>query len=308
MKVVALAGGVGGAKLVDGLAQILAPENLTVIVNIGDDFNILGLKVCPDLDTVCYTLAGVANPDTGWGRRNETWNVLESLAAFGGPTWFKLGDRDLALHLERTDRLRQGKSLSQVTYEICKAFGVGPRVLPVSDDAIPTMVMTTAGEIPFQEYFVRQRCEPVVTGFRFAGIEKALPAPEVLTSLREADLVVFCPSNPWVSLDPILAVPGMRETISTQKVLGVSPIIGGQTVKGPAAKMFMELGIQPSALAVAEHYHELLAGFVMDEVDTDQVDAVQGMDILPYVTNTFMNTQSDRRRLALECLEFSKFL
>jgi LPPG:FO 2-phospho-L-lactate transferase len=308
MQVVALAGGVGGARLADGLAQVLPPEHLTVIVNVGDDFEHLGLRICPDLDTVCYTLAGIANSDTGWGRVDESWQVLQSLEEFGGPTWFRLGDRDLALHLERTERLRMGLPLSQVTYDLCKSLGVQARVLPVTNDAVPTMVLTRSGELPFQEYFVRQRCEPEVSGFLFAGIEQARPAPGVVEALHRADLVVLCPSNPWVSLDPILAVPGVKEAIAMRRVVGVSPIIGGKTVKGPAAKMFTELGIPASAMSVAAHYGKLLSGFVLDEQDADQADAVQGLDILPYVTDTIMKSQQDRRRLALEILEFSKLL
>ena len=308
MRVVALAGGVGGAKLVDGLAQILPPEHLTVIVNVGDDFEHLGLKVCPDLDTVCYTLAGLANPETGWGRIDDTWQMLDSLSELGGPNWFRIGDRDLALHLERTQRLRMGLPLSQVTHDLCERLGVQVRVLPVTDDQMPTMVQTAFGELLFQDYFVRQRCEPAVTGFRFAGVDQARPAPGVVEALHRADLVVLCPSNPWVSLDPILAVPGVISAIGTHRVVGVSPIISGKTIKGPAAKMFYELGLQASALAVAQHYSTLLSAFILDEQDDTLAEGVQELDILPYVTDTIMRTKSDRRRLALEVLEFSKLL
>jgi LPPG:FO 2-phospho-L-lactate transferase len=308
MQVVALAGGVGGARLADGLAQVIPAEHLTVIVNVGDDFEHLGLRICPDLDTMCYTLAGIANPDTGWGRADESWQVLDGLEELGGPTWFRLGDRDLALHLERTERLRMGLPLSQVTYDLCKRLGVQVRVLPVTNYAIPTIVLTHSGELPFQEYFVRQHCQPEVTGFRFDGAEQALPAPGVIDALRQADLVVLCPSNPWVSIDPILAVPGVKEAIGTHRVVGVSPIIGGKTVRGPAAKMFSELGIPASAAAVAAHYGRLLTGFVVDGQDSEQADAVQQLDILPYVTDTLIKSGIDRRRLALEILEFSKLL
>ena len=308
MQVVALAGGVGGARLVDGLAQVLPPEHLTVLVNVGDDFQHLGLKICPDLDTVCYTLAGKANPETGWGRVDETWNALESLGELGGPTWFRLGDRDLALHLERTERLHMGLPLSQVTYDLCKKMGIQVRVLPVTDDAVPTMVQTLDAELAFQDYFVRQQCEPVITGFRFAGVENATPAPGVIEALRKADLIVLCPSTPWVSLDPILAIPGVGEALNLRRVVGVSPIIGGQTVKGPAAKMFRDLGMEASALAVAQHYERQLSGFVIDERDAAQAEAVQQLDILPYVTDTIMKSRFDRRRLAMEILEFSRLL
>ena len=308
MQVVALAGGVGGARLADGLAQILPPEHLTVIVNVGDDFDHLGLRICPDLDTVCYTLAGLANPEKGWGRADESWQVIHTLEALGGPTWFRLGDRDLALHLERSERLRMGLPLSQVTYDLCHRLGIQARVLPVTDAAVPTMVLTGDGELAFQDYFVRQRCEPIVRGFRFAGILQSKPAPGVVEALHRADLVVLCPSNPWVSLDPILAVPGVKEAIGMRRVVCVSPIIGGKTVKGPAAKMFSELGIPATAEAVAAHYGSLLSGFVLDEQDADQAKAVQGMDILPYVTDIIMKSRLDRRRLALEVFEFSKLL
>jgi LPPG:FO 2-phospho-L-lactate transferase len=314
MKVVALAGGVGGAKLADGLAQALPPENLTVIVNTGDDFEHLGLKISPDLDTVCYTLAGLANPVTGWGRAGETFNMLESLGKLGGPTWFGLGDHDLATHLERTLRLKNGQSLSQVTRDFCTAWGVGPTVLPMSDDLLSTLVETDQGVLAFQDYFVRRKCEPVVRGFRFDGLEKAAPAPGVLEALQQANLVVICPSNPWVSIDPILALPGIQSSLLGQAlVIAVSPIIGGKTVKGPAAKMYTELGIEPSALAVARHYgprsgRGLLAGFVLDQVDLELLETVAAEGIQPYATDTFMVSPQDRLRLAQEILSFGERL
>ena len=244
MKVVALAGGVGGAKLVDGLAAVLAPDDLTVVVNTGDDFRHLGLSICPDLDTITYTLAGLANPQTGWGRRDESWSFLETLGRLGGPTWFRLGDRDLALHVQRTRRLAEGQPLSQVTAELCAALGVGVRVLPMSDQPVSTRVLTEEGELTFQDYFVARGCEPRVSSFRLEGLEAAQAAPGVLQALREAAVVILCPSNPWVSLDPILALPGVRPSLALKFAVGVSPIVGGQAVKGPAAKMFRELGLQ----------------------------------------------------------------
>ena len=307
-RIVALAGGVGGARLADGLAQVLPPEDLTVLVNIGDDFEHLGLKICPDLDTVCYTLAGLANPSMGWGRLGETWNALESLSQLGGPDWFRVGDRDLGTHLERTRRLHAGQSLSQVTRHFCKAWGVGPIVLPASDDSVPTWVYTDEGELPFQEYFVQRQCQPRVTAFRFTGIDRARPAPGALEALAAANLVVICPSNPWVSIDPILALPGLRAAIAARLVVAVSPIIGGQAVKGPAAKMYAELGIEPSALAVAQHYRGLLAGFMFDEVDVDLEASVIELGMKTWVTNTWMKTTDDRRRLALEILKFGESL
>lgn len=310
MKVVALAGGVGGARLVDGLARCLPPENLAIIVNTGDDFEHLGLAICPDLDTVCYTLAGLGNPITGWGRANETFSALETVSELGGPNWFRLGDRDLGLHLERTRRLGRGETLTQVTRRICQAWGIATRVLPMSDDAVPTSVYTIEyGELPFQEYFVHRQCHPQVTGFRFNNIERARPAPGVVAALETSDLVVICPSNPWVSIAPILAVPGIRQALQGKRVAAVSPIIGGQAVKGPAAKMYSELGITPSALAVAEHYRGLLSGFVLDRVDSAQAQAVQELGVQTLATDTLMKTPADRQRLAQEVLQFGeKFL
>jgi LPPG:FO 2-phospho-L-lactate transferase len=279
-----------------------------VIVNIGDDFEHLGLKICPDLDTVCYTLAGLANPQTGWGLRDESFFALESLKALGGPDWFHVGDRDLGTHLERTRRLKLGQRLSEVTDVFCRAWGVPVKVLPVTDDSVPTLVRTATAELPFQEYFVHQQCQPKVTGFRFLGVERARPAPGVLEALRQADLVLICPSNPWVSIDPILAVPGVRQVLlegrrrRRLKMVAVSPIIGGKTVKGPAAKMFQELGITPSALAVAEHYRELCSGFVLDRMDEALAPAIQLLGMRTLVTNTLMSNLEDRIRLAAEVL------
>lgn len=310
--VVALAGGVGGARLADGLARAIPGDPLTVIVNVGDDFDHLGLRICPDLDTVCYTLAGLANPATGWGRSDDTFKALETLSQLGGPSWFRLGDRDLGLHLERTRRLRLGQSLSQVTQAICQAWQVRTRVLPVTDDNAPTWVYTDEGELPFQEYFVHRQCRPQVTGFRFADIADARPAPGVLAALETARVVVFCPSNPWVSIDPILAVPGIRQAIAIPKPgrarVAVSPILGGKTVKGPAAKMYAELGIDPSAVAVARHYTGLLDGFVIDHQDATLAREIEKLGMHVLVTPTLMLTPHDRCRLAVEVLEFADSL
>ncbi|MDP2994149.1 MAG: 2-phospho-L-lactate transferase [Anaerolineales bacterium] len=306
MKIVALAGGVGGAKLADGLAQLLSPENLTIVVNTGDDFEHLGLYISPDLDTVCYTLAGLVNPETGWGRREETFHVLENLQKLGGPDWFHLGDRDLATHIERTRRLREGQPLSQITRDFCRAWGVRQPVLPMSDQPVRTMLDTTEdGELAFQEYFVHRKCEPKVKGFRFAGIATARPAPGVLEAIEQADGIVVCPSNPWVSIDPILAVAGLRSALAAKLFIAVSPIIGGQTVKGPAAKMYAELGVQPSALAVARHYGKILSGFVLDRVDAN---LAQNISIPTWVTNILMKNQDDRRRLAQDVLNLIQTL
>ena len=306
MKIVALAGGVGGAKLVDGFAQVLAPSELTVIVNTGDDFEHFGLYISPDLDTVCYTLAGLANPQTGWGLREETFRVLEEIKKIDGPVWFGLGDRDLATHLERTRRQRAGESLIQVTQAFSNSWGVRHPVLPMSNAPVRTKVDTVEyGELPFQEYFVLHECEPKVKGFLFSGIGSALPAPGVIEAIREADAVVICPSNPWVSIDPILGLPGLRSELSVKKVVAVSPIIQGRTIKGPAAKMYSELGIQPSAIAVANHYGSLLAGFVLDEQDASLLKDLTTHGLL---TNTIMTTPSQRRQLAKVVLNFIKLL
>ena len=306
MKIAALAGGVGGAKLVDGLAQILPPEDLSIIVNTGDDFEHLGLFICPDLDTVCYTLAGLANGDTGWGRREETFNLLENLQKLGGPGWFQLGDKDAGTHLERTRRLNGGQILSQITAEFCRAWGVRQTIIPMTDQTVHTMVDTIEyGELAFQDYFVQRKCIPRVKGFRFDGIEFANPAPGALEAINKADAVVICPSNPWVSIDTILRIPGVSPALSTKTVVAVSPIIGGRTVKGPAAKMFLELGLLPSALTVAEHYGDLLSGFILDNVDSDLADL---FSIPTVFANIFMKTHEDRRNLAQDVLHLIRAL
>jgi LPPG:FO 2-phospho-L-lactate transferase len=300
---------VGGARLADGLARALHAQDLTVIVNTGDDFEHMGLSICPDLDTVCYTLAGIANPATGWGRAGETWQALETLAKLGGPTWFRLGDRDLGLNLERTRRLRAGQKLSVITRHICQAFGIQVNVLPMSDDPLPTWVHTLEGVLPFQEYFVHRQCQPHVTGFHFEGGERAAPAPGVLEAIRDADIIVICPSNPWVSIDPILAVPGLRNAIMLRPTIAVSPIIGGQALKGPAAKMFADLGLEPSALSVARHYEDLLSGFVLDRVDASLTEQIRKLDIAILATDTIMKTPAKRVEFAKEVIAFgSKFV
>lgn len=305
MNLLAIAGGVGGARLAQGLAQALPSQDLTVVVNTGDDFRHLGLYISPDLDTVCYTLAGLSDPVKGWGRQDESWHMMEELETLGGPTWFNLGDRDLATHLARTRLLKQGLTLSQATAELCRAWGIGQAVLPMSDQPVSTIVLCDEGELGFQEYFVARRCEPEVSGFRFDGIETALPAPGLIEALEAAELVVVCPSNPWVSIDPVLLLPGVRPLLVDKPVVAVSPIIGGGTVKGPAAKMFAELGIEPSALAVAEHYADFLSGFVLDKVD---LGLDEKMAIPTLVTDTIMKTAADRRRLAAEVLDFARRL
>ncbi len=299
-RIVALAGGVGGAKLAHGLAQILAPEELTIIVNTGDDFEHLGMYICPDLDTVCYTLGGLANPETGWGRVNETWNAIANVERLGGPAWFRLGDQDIATHLERTRRLKEGQPLSQITKDFCKAWGIQHTILPMSDSPVRTMVDSDEGELAFQEYFVHRQCAPKVRGFRFDGVEGAESVVGAKEAIDAADAIVICPSNPWVSVDPILKV--IKKI--ARPVVAVSPIIGGKAVKGPAAKMYTELGIEPSALAVANHYRNILAGFVLDNADLSMENDVKKLNIETLVTDTFMNNFTDRIRLAEDVLHF----
>jgi LPPG:FO 2-phospho-L-lactate transferase len=304
LKIVGLAGGVGGAKLAHGLAQNLAPEDLTIIVNTGDDFEHYGLYICPDLDTVCYTLAGLANPDTGWGRVGESWNAISNASKLGGPGWFNLGDQDMGTHLERTRRLKEGQCLSEITRDFCSAWGVRHTVLPMSNQKVRTIVNTEEGELAFQEYFVHRRCEPRVKGFRFEGADSAEPAPGVREAIQSADAIVICPSNPWVSIDPILKILSPLPEGSGVRVFAISPIIGGETVKGPAAKMFRELGIEPSALAVAKHYRGLVNYFVLDTVDKQLQGEIMGLGMQVLVTNTLMRSHDDRSRLAHEVLRF----
>jgi len=310
IKVAALAGGVGGAKLAFGLSKVLSSGKLSVIVNTGDDFELFGLNISPDVDTVSYTLAGLANPLTGWGQVDETWQVFQALSRLGGPSWFRLGDHDLALHMERTRLLRSGLNLTKVTQELCNRMGVKDHVLPMTDQPVRTMVKTQDGrKLGFQEYFVKEQCVPEVTGFEFSGIEAARPSIRVRKAITEADIVILCPSNPWVSIDPILELDGIRDLMSGKPVIAVSPIIGGKTIKGPAAKMFLELGLDPSSFEVARHYKGILSGFVLDYQDQNEADRISEMGIIPFVTQTIMRSDEDRIRLAKEVLDFTmKFL
>ena len=308
---VALSGGVGGARLALGLSRLLPPEALTVVCNTADDFDHLGLRICPDLDTVMYTLAGVANRVTGWGQAHETWSFLEALTQLGGETWFQLGDRDLATHVERTHRLRGGESLTAVTDALCGALGVEAEVLPMSDDPVRTVVGTASGELSFQHYFVRDRCAPAVTGLRFDGIEDAHPAPAFMAALEDSGTaaVVICPSNPFVSVDPVLALDGIEAALrrATAPVLAVSPIVGGSAIKGPAAKMMAELDMPVTAAAVARHYQErdLLDGFVVDRADASEAAEIERAGLPTLVTGTVMESLADRERLAREVLDFA---
>jgi len=297
--VVALCGGVGGAKLAHGLAFALPPEQLSVIVNTGDDFQHLGLSIAPDLDSVMYALAGLSDPIRGWGRRDETWAFMEALRGLGSETWFQLGDRDLAVHVERTWRLAQGATLSEVTAHLCTALAIAVRVLPMSDDPVRTRVLTGEGWLDFQEYFVRRQCSPAVRDFMFAGAETARAQPHALAALERRDLraIVICPSNPFVSVEPILAVPGIRRAIreSQAPVIAVTPIIGGKAIKGPAAKMMAELGLDVTGAAVARRYGDLIDGFVIDQADAIP-DATEGVTF--FSSATLMKTVDDRLQLA----------
>ena len=267
--VLALAGGVGGAKLAEGLQAVIAPGSLNVVVNTADDFTLWGLHISPDLDTVMYTLAGIANPETGWGLADETWSALEMLKRYGEDAWFRIGDKDMATHVLRTQLLSQGRTLTEVTRQMVSALGVSSRLLPMSDELVATLVETPEGTLDFQDYFVRHRHSDLVTGVSFKGIEQARPTEEVKRAINEAYVIIFCPSNPIVSIGPILAVPGMRDLIEGSQAVkvAVSPIVGGAAIKGPAASMLDTLGYEVSAVGVASIYKGLVDGIVMDDVD-----------------------------------------
>jgi LPPG:FO 2-phospho-L-lactate transferase len=302
--VVALAGGVGGAKLADGLAQLLG-ERLAVIVNTGDDFTHLGLHISPDLDTVMYTLAGIANPQTGWGIAGETWNFLRHVERLGGPAWFRLGDRDLATHVLRTARLSAGDTHMAVTAALCRALGVATTLLPMSDDPVRTIIITDDGELPFQDYFVRLACAVPVRGIRYDGA----PAARLNLALTKLDppIIVICPSNPYLSVDPILAVPGMREWLRAQgcPIVAVSPIVGGAAIKGPAAKIMAELGVPASAVGIARHYGGLIDGLVIDIADAGLAPEIAAEGMAVKVAPTVMLNLDDRVALARTCLAFA---
>lgn len=296
--IVALSGGVGGAKLARGLYLTGTP--LTVIVNTADDFEHLGLAICPDLDSVMYALADLSDPERGWGVRGESWGALEMLARYGAPAWFQLGDRDLATHLLRTQYLRQGQSLTQATAQLCKALGLSAQLLPMSDDPVCTQVHAPQGWLDFQVYFVKERCKPAVSAVRFLGIERAAPTPQALHAIENADLIVLCPSNPLVSLDPILCVPGMREALETApcRVIAVSPLVQGRAIKGPTVEMLRGLDIEPSPIAVASRYADVLDGFVLDALDHALQEQIAALGLEVLVTDTLMSTDEHKRRLA----------
>jgi LPPG:FO 2-phospho-L-lactate transferase len=309
VRVVALSGGIGGAKLALGLYRTLPPDSLMVVCNTGDDFEHLGLLISPDLDTVMYTLAGIANPETGWGRASETWTFMAALEQLGGATWFRLGDADLASHVERTRRLAEGESLSAIAADFSRRLGVRARLVPMCDEPVRTMVDTDDGVLAFQRYFVERRCEPKVSGFEFQGAGAARPTPALAEALEgeKLEAVVICPSNPFISIDPILAVPGMCAAIAGCRapVVAVSPLIGGRAVKGPTGKMMAELGMQASAGAVAEHYRELLDGFVLDEADAAEAAVI---DLPCLATRTLMTSEDHKCALAAEVLAFARRL
>jgi LPPG:FO 2-phospho-L-lactate transferase len=315
-KYLALSGGVGGAKLVLGLSRLLDPDQLTIVANTGDDFEHLGLNICPDLDTVLYTLADWNNKELGWGQVDESWNFLDALSRLDGETWFRLGDRDLATHIVRTGLLRRGLTLSEVVSRLCEKMGIVHKVVPMTDDKVRTMVhVKSAGTLSFQHYFVRDRCEPVVTGFEFDGIAQARPSAEFLNALNgDLTAVIVCPSNPFVSVDPILKLPGVMARISALEVplIVVSNIVGGQALKGPAAKMMAELGMPQTALGVAQHYVESyadsLTGFVLDQQDKHHEPEILALGLATIVTNTVMLTLQDRTTLAASVLEFASTL
>ena len=307
MKVLALAGGVGGAKLAAGLQHALPPGDLTVVVNTADDFDLWGLRICPDLDTVMYTLAGLANPETGWGVEGESFGALGMLARYGEETWFKLGDRDLATHVLRTARLRAGEALTGIMTDLSAALGVqGCAILPMCDEAVSTVLGTPDGSLEFQEYFVRRGQRDEVLGVELRGIEDARPTDAVLRALAEADVVVFCPSNPVVSIGPILAVPGMHKALAASRApkVAVSPIVGGRALKGPADRMLASLGYEVSATGVARIYEGLVDGMVIDKVDEVERARIEALGMRVLATDAVMRDAGDRARLAREVLEF----
>jgi LPPG:FO 2-phospho-L-lactate transferase len=305
--ITALAGGVGASKLLLGLHDVIDPRDLTVIVNTGDDITLHGLKISPDLDIVTYTLAGIVDAAKGWGYRGETFHALKRLAAFGRINWFNLGDRDLATHIHRTAMLAEGKTLSDAAESIRLGLGVKARILPMSDNPVPTMIDAAEGELHFQEYLVKRRAEPVVRGICFDGAEKASPAKGVLEAIRDADRILVCPSNPLISIGPILAVPGIREALRAckAKVIAVCPIVAGKSLKGPSDKMLAELGHEASAQGVAKLYADFTGTFVIDLADRAQAESIRGLGMKVAVVPTVMKTRPQKRKLARSLLALS---
>jgi LPPG:FO 2-phospho-L-lactate transferase len=307
LKITALAGGVGASKLLLGLYEVMDPGLLTIIVNTGDDIVLHGLKISPDLDIVTYTLAGVVDPSKGWGIRGETFHALKRLAGYGRADWFNLGDRDLATHIHRTAMLAEGKTLSQAADSIRIALRVKSRILPMSDDPVPTMIDSNEGPLHFQEYLVKRRTEPVVKGIRFVGVESAQPAPGVLEAIRAADRIIICPSNPLISIGPILTVPQIRDQLRAHKqtVFAVCPIVGGKSLKGPSDKMLAQLGHEPTALGVAKLYADFTGTFVIDPADRKQAAPIAALGMKVAILPTVMKTPAQKRKLASALLSLS---
>lgn len=305
--VLALSGGVGGAKLAQGLASLLAPEDLTIVVNTGDDFEHLGLTICPDIDSVTYALAGLNDTERGWGVTGETWQAMSMLRALGEADWFNLGDRDLGMHIARSWRLRSGETLSQVTARLTRELGIAHAVVPMSDEPVRTQIVTADGTLNFQDYFVREQCRPVVRSIRFEGALEASPSAKFAQALARADLgaVIICPSNPYLSVDPILALPGVREALLGRRVplAVVSPLVKGKALKGPLSKLLDELGIESSNLSIARHYEGLADHLLIDEGDAGDVEALRAMGGGVTTTATVMRDSGDRKRLARTVLE-----
>jgi len=298
---IALCGGVGGAKLAYGLSRVLDGTDLTIVVNSGDDFEHLGLHISPDIDTVIYTLAGLVNPETGWGRGGETWTFMDALRVLGEEDWFLLGDGDLAMHVARTRHLRAGGTLSEMCARVRERLGIAPAIVPMSDQPVRTTVDTDEGELPFQDYFVRRKCEPAVRAIAFAGVDAARPSPGFQAAMAREDLagIIFCPSNPYLSIDPLLAVPGIRAALEARRVpaVAVSPIVGGAAIKGPTAKIMHELGVKPDVATVAVHYAGLIDGMVADDSDAPRLRETP-LAVPAWTTQTVMKSESDRSLLA----------
>lgn len=307
--IIALSGGVGGAKLALGLSKVLSDKDLTIIANTADDFKHMGLPISPDLDTLMYTLSGYNNTKQGWGLKDESWQAMEMLKGYGADTWFQLGDRDIATHLTRLNKLNAGQTLTEVTAALCQALGIMHTVLPMSDDTVQTIVQTDNDELSFQHYFVRERCEPAVTGFYFQGIENARPQATFMASLTSSDLdaIIICPSNPFVSVQPILSLPGVKAALqkNSAPVIAVSPIVAGAAIKGPTAKMMRELNIPTSATAIAQYYHDIIDGFVLDEADASQATVIRDLGLDVKIAKTIMTTLDDRVELAKTVLLFA---
>ena len=310
MNIVALSGGIGGAKLANGLNEIVAGDQLSVIVNTGDDFEHLGLHICPDIDTMIYTLAGVNNPVTGWGRDGESWSFMSALAELAGADWFQLGDKDLAQNVLRTSKLSSGATLSEVTAYLAKQFSLKASIVPMTDDKVRTMVATSLGTMEFQHYFVRSQCEPLVRSIYFENAEKASPAPafaEILES-DSIDAFVICPSNPYLSIDPILSVPGVREGLQNNKapVIAVSPIVSGDSLKGPTSKIMSELGIECSATQIARHYTNLIDTLIIDSRDEALQKPIESLGIRAVVADIEMQNKHDQCKLADRVVQEAK--